>query len=237
MGSTVLDSQKPMHKVKVSLFYIGKYEVTQAQWRAVASLPRVSRALKPDPSWFKGDNLPVEQVSWYDAMEFCARLSKATGRTYRLPSEAQWEYACRGGVSAAFGFGETISPDLVNYDGTYPYGSGPKGVDRERTIPVGSLGAANGFGLYDMHGNVAEWCLDAWHDGYTGAPADGSAWQAGGRPELPIHRGGSWFNGAFVCRAAHRGNEDAKKRANDIGFRVAASAGSKPVSATKSVKQ
>jgi formylglycine-generating enzyme required for sulfatase activity len=227
MGSTRLPEQKPMHKVKVSLLYIGKYEVTQAQWRAVASLPKVQRALKPDPSWFKGDNLPVEQVSWYDAIEFCARLSKATGRTYRLPSEAEWEYACRAGTSAAFGFGETIAPDLANYDGTYPYGSGPKGTDREQTLPVGSLGIANGFGLYDMHGNVAEWCLDLWHDNYAGAPGNGSAWLAGGLAGHQIYRGGSWFDGAAEGRAAVRGSDKAKKRANDIGFRVVAVAGSK----------
>ncbi len=117
MGSSGYTPEKPVHRVKVSRFAMGKNEVTQAQWKSVASLPRVSRDMNPDPSYFKGDNRPVEQVSWYDAMEFCARLSKATRKTYRLPSEAEWEYACRGGTTTPFSFGETITPELANYDG------------------------------------------------------------------------------------------------------------------------
>src|SRR5207244_4203738 len=132
-----------------------------------------------DPSKFKGDDSPVDGVSWEDAEEFCARLSHRTGRTYRLPSEAEWEYACRAGTTTPFHFGMTIMPDMVNYDGTKPYGKGPKGAYRQHTMPVGNYGPANAFGLYDMHGNVAEWTQDAWHDSYAGAPANGSAWEQG----------------------------------------------------------
>ncbi len=224
MGSSELPSQMPVHQVSVPGFYLGKYEVTQAAWRAVANLPKVSRRLNPNPSYFKGDNLPVEQVSRAEALEFCARLSKATGRTYRLPTEAEWEYACRAGASTAFAFGDTITAELANYDGNYPFGSGPKGADRGRTIPVGSLDVANGFGLYDMHGNVAEWCFEFKHENYENAPTDGRAWTEGAQEGLCIHRGGSWFEGAFVCRSAHRGSDGSDSGVNDVGFRVAASA-------------
>jgi hypothetical protein len=134
MGSTAVDdNEMPQHQVTVASFYIGKYEVTQAQWRAVASLPRIARDLNSDPSHFKGDNLPVEQVSWEDAIEFCARLTRATGRIYRLPTEAEWGYACRAGTTTPFAFGEAIAPQLVNYNGDYPYAQAPKGTYRETT--------------------------------------------------------------------------------------------------------
>ena len=127
LADQVVSWERPQHKVIVPPFYLGKYEVTQAQWRAVARLPKVNRDLVTDPSEFKGDNLPVEKVSWEDAMEFCERLSRATGRQYRLPSEAEWEYACRAGAITHFAFGDTITPELVNYCGTYPYGAAPRG--------------------------------------------------------------------------------------------------------------
>jgi formylglycine-generating enzyme required for sulfatase activity len=148
-------SERPRHKVEIKPVLIGKYPVTQKQWRAVAALPQVDRKLDPNPSNFKGDDLPVEQVSWYGAIEFCARLSRKTQRDYRLPSEAEWEYACRARTTTPFYFGETITPDLVNYDSNYPYGGAPKGEYRQKTTPVGSF-LPNQFGLYDMHGNVWE---------------------------------------------------------------------------------
>src|SRR5215471_17433283 len=210
--------EMPQHTVAVPSFYMSKYEVTQAQWRAVATLPRMRR-LNPDPSEFKGDNLPVERVSWDDAVEFCARLSKATGRNYRLPTEAEWEYGCRAGTTTPFPFGETITPELVNYNGDHSYGSAAKGMFRKQTTPVGSLGAANGFGLYDMLGNVTEWCLDYWHESYAGAPTDGSAWIDGTDKGQRVVRGGDWVFAAYSCRSAYR-NYAVRSWPGGFGFRV-----------------
>ncbi|WP_414543713.1 SUMF1/EgtB/PvdO family nonheme iron enzyme [Nostoc sp. CCY0012] len=200
--------ESPQHDVNVPAFFMGKYPVTQAQWKRVAALPKVNRDLEIEPSRFKGDRRPVERVSWYDAVEFCSRLSKHTDKEYRLPSEAEWEYACRAGTETPFHFGETITTELANYNGDYTYASEPKGKYRGETIEVGSF-PPNGFGLYDMHGNVWEWCLDDWHDSYEGAPTDGSAWfdnndnlyQKQGRAVL---RGGSWAPDPIYCRSAFR---------------------------------
>jgi formylglycine-generating enzyme required for sulfatase activity len=224
MGSTESDAEKPPHQVTVSSFYMGKYEVTQAQWRAVAKLPKVARDLNSDPSNFKSDNLPVEQVSWDDAVEFCARLSRATGRTYRLPTEAEWEYACRAGTTTPFAFGESIAPQVVNYDGNYPYAQAPKGTFRETTTPVGFMGVANAFGLYDMHGSVWEWCMDYWHENYNGAPTDGRAWETAGDTRYRVLRGGSWNDSAYYCRSAHRLRASPDYRFILIGFRVVVAA-------------
>jgi eukaryotic-like serine/threonine-protein kinase len=152
-------SESPQHEVTVAPFFLGKYAVTQAQWRAVAALPKVERDLDAAPSYFKGANRPVEGVSWYDAVEFCQRLSQASGRKYRLPSEAEWEYACRAGTTTPFHFGETITAELANYDGNSTSANAPKGKYRNQTTNVGSF-PPNSFGLYDMHGNVWEWCAD-----------------------------------------------------------------------------
>ena len=169
------DNEKPQHEVTIEPFYMGKYTVTQAQWKAVAQLPKIKYDLDPDPSYFKGDNRPVEQVSWHEAVEFCARVSKKTGRNYRLPSEAEWEYGCRGGTETPFHFGETITTDLANYNGNYTYTNAPTGKDRPETVEVGSF-PPNPFGLYEMHGNVWEWCADPWHSNYEGAPTDVRVW-------------------------------------------------------------
>ena len=220
MGSTEYDSEKPPHQVTVGSFYMGKYEVTQTQWRAVAGLPKVARDLSPDPSGFKGDNLPVEQVSWDDSVEFCSRLSRATGRTYRLPTEAEWEYACRAGTTTPFAFGDSIAPQVVNYNGNYPYAQAPKGTSRETTTRVGFMGVANAFGLFDMHGNVWEWCLDYWHETYNGAPTDGRSWETGGDTRYRVLRGGSWYYLANYCRSANRFRYTPAFRTFSIGFRV-----------------
>jgi formylglycine-generating enzyme required for sulfatase activity len=214
----------PQHSVSVQTFYMGKYEVTQAQWRAVSRLPKVNRELAITPSAFKGDNLPVEGVSWEDAMEFCERLSRATGRDYRLPTEAEWEYACRGGTGTTFYLGDTITPELVNYNGYFPYGSATRGAYRQKTTTVGSLGYPNAFGLYDMHGSVWEWCMDYWHESYNRAPADGSSWETGGDASLRVLRGGSWMSFAVDCRSTYRVNAGPNARFNYFGFRVVAGA-------------
>ena len=215
-----LEREGPQHSVTVRKFYMSKFEVTQAEWRTVANLPKVERELNPAPSYFKGDKLPVEQVTWYDAEEFCKRLSKKTARVYRLPSEAEWEYAARAGKERPFAFGETITPGIVNYNGDYPYAGAGLETNRRRTIEVGSLGVADAFGLYDMHGNVEEWCLDNWHDTYDGAPTDGSAWTSGGDPEYQLLRGGSWYSSAKYCRNAARNWLGPQYRFNGVGFRV-----------------
>ena len=216
------DREGPQHRVKVPGFYMGRYPVTQAQWQFVAGLPRVQQNLEPDPARFKGANRPVERVSWYDAVEFCARLSAYTGREYRLPSEAEWEYACRAGTTTPFHFGDTITPELANYDGNYSYNGGPKGEYRQATTAVDHFGIANNFGLCDMHGNVREWCLDHYHNSYEGAPTDGSPWvdeEAKG-DKSRVRRGGSWHFHPWYCRSAYRNYNNPRESYNTFGFRV-----------------
>ena len=214
------DDESPQHEVTVPAFLMGKYPVTQAQWKAVAALPKEERDLELDPSYFKGANRPVEQVSWYDAVEFCKRLSRKTGRKYGLPSEAQWEYACRAKTKTPFHFGETITTDLANYNGNYTYASAPKGKYREQTTDVGSF-PPNAFGLYDMHGNVWEWCADAWHNNYEKAPNNGSIWLSSDEKNIArLLRGGSWYLDPRSCRCAGRSGYNADNRNNGICFRV-----------------
>ena len=227
--------EKPQHQVTIQPFFMGKYTVTQAQWKAVAKLPKIERGLDPDRSYFKGDNRPVEEVSWLDAVEFCARLSEKTGRNYRLPSEAEWEYACRAGTTTPFHFGEIITTDLANYDGNYTYLDAPKGKYRGETTDVGSF-PPNAFGLYDMHGNVDEWCADPWHSNYNGAPTDGSVWDeeendhrdqnsvdllvmSGNDDRRRLLRGGSWYYNPRYSRSAIRNHHAPDTRNYYIGFR------------------
>jgi formylglycine-generating enzyme required for sulfatase activity len=229
-------NEGPQHPVTVPDFYMGKYPITQAQWRAVVNAESVDAPLNPEPSHFEkdGDNRPVEQVSWFEATKFCAKLSQLTGRKYRLPSEAEWEYACRAGTETPFHFGPTITTDLANYRGTDneeykwsgSYGDGPKGIYRKETTPVGMF-SPNAFGLYDMHGNVWEWCQDHDHDSYTGAPADGRAWidLDAKKDAARMLRGGGWISNPRFCRSACRGNyDDPDYHLNDIGFRVVSEA-------------
>jgi formylglycine-generating enzyme required for sulfatase activity len=214
-------SESPLHQVAIKAFYLSRVTITQVQWRAVAELPQVERSLHPEPANVKSNNQPIECVSWYDAVEFCARLSKSTGRAYRLTTEAEWEYACRAGTQTPFHFGPTIRADLANYDGNLTYGNGPQGQYREQTTPAGSFEVANDFGLYDMHGNVWEWCADPWHDNYQGAPSDGSAWEIGGDHLLRVLRGGSWDFNPSYCRSAQRARYAADLRYFNISFRIA----------------
>jgi len=203
-------SEYPQHQVTLKSFYMGKYPVTQAQWQAI---------MGNNPSYFKGENRPVEMVDWEDAKAFCDRLSQHTGQKFRLPSEAEWEYACRAGTTTPFYFDETMTPDLVNYNGDYPYGDAPKDKYREETTPVGSF-PPNAFGLYDMHGNVWEWCEDVWHKNYEEAPTDGSVWKTGGNRSYRLLRGGSWNYNAVWCRAAYRTRRAPDSRDYDVGLRV-----------------
>ncbi|OBQ32520.1 MAG: sulfatase-modifying factor protein [Anabaena sp. CRKS33] len=206
------DDESPQHQVTVPSFFMGKYPVTQAQYQAI---------MRTNPSFFKGSNRPVERVSWYDAVAFCQELSQRAGRNYRLPSEAEWEYACRAGTTTPFHFGEIIVTDLANYDGNYIYGYGIEGIDREETTVVGSFGAANNFGLYDMHGNVSEWCQDNWHSNYKGAPTDGSAWLNNiSSSDEYLLRGGSWYDRPGNCRSACRSFSNLDNGSLLIGFRV-----------------
>lgn len=205
------ESEGPQRTVNLAPFFMGKYEVTQEQWEAV---------MGNNPSYFKGAKLPVEQVSWNDAVQFCQKLSQKTGKNYRLPSEAEWEYTCRAGTTTPFYFGETITPDLVNYDGnSYPYGAASKGLYRAKTTDVGSC-PPNAFGLYDMHGNVSEWCSDRFHSNYNGAPTDGTSWETG-TYDIRAQRGGSWYDHVVNCRAACRHFNSAGNSDRLGGFRVA----------------
>ena len=162
---------------------------------------RTKREKPGDLGWGRA-NRPVINVSWNDAQAYCAWLTEQTGRAYRLPSEAQWEYACRAGTTTPFHFGARITTDQANFDGNYTYNGSAKGEYREQTVPVGSF-PPNAFGLYDMHGNVWEWCQDAWHGNYKDAPTDGSAWEAKGDLSRVL-RGGSWSYNPRDCRAAYR---------------------------------
>jgi formylglycine-generating enzyme required for sulfatase activity len=205
------DNEGLQHYVDVPEFWMGKYVVTQQQWQAI---------MGNEPSYFKGKNHPVERVSWNNATEFCQKLSKKTGRDYRLPSEAEWEYACRAGTTTPFYFGETITGELANYRASETYADEPKGKYREQTTPVGQF-PPNAFGLYDMHGNVYEWCQDVWDSSYDVSPVDGSAWVNGGNSRRRVIRGGSWYSYPWWCRSANRYNYDSVETdyAN-IGFRL-----------------
>jgi formylglycine-generating enzyme required for sulfatase activity len=218
MGSPSTEAQRKDNEmlrrgVRVNAFYMGKYEVTQAQWKAV---------MGSNPSTFKGSDLPVETVSWNDAAEFCQKLSARTGREYWLPTEAEWEYAARAGTQTPFAFGETITPEVVNYDGNYSYGNAAKGVYRQKTMAVGSLGVANAWGLFDLHGNVWEWCQD-WYGSYEANQLDNPKGPSSGQYRMA--RGGSWNDFSRDCRAAVRGSLGPGARFGNIGgFRVVVSA-------------
>ena len=220
MGSPDTEARRyghegPQHKVTLKPFYMSKYPITQEQYQVI---------MGDNPSRFKGKNLPVETVSWYDATNFCQKLSEKIGGKYSLPSEGQWEYACRAGTTTPFYFGETITPKLVNYCGNYAYGNGPKGEYRRETTPVGKF-PPNAFGLYDMHGNVWEWCADDFHKNYDGAPTDGSVWLNGDKDKCRL-RGGSWADNPNDCRSAIRGNYNGRDDHDiDIGFRLVCDGG------------
>jgi len=248
------DDESPQHKVKILPFFMGQTPITEAQWRFVANLPQEQQELNLNPS-DNGDDHPVVNVNWQDAIEFCARLSRYTRRNYRLPSEAEWEYACRAFPleesfrfdnktfldnksiqnSFPFHFGETITSDLANYNGSVIYQQESTGENRGKTTPVGTF-KPNAFGLSDMHGNVWEWCLDRWHENYNNAPTDGRVWDKENENDnryqkilnsidvliedkrSHVIRGGSWFNSPGSCRSASRLIN--VFRNGSVGFRV-----------------
>jgi formylglycine-generating enzyme required for sulfatase activity len=211
--------------------------ITQAQWRAIARLPKEAIELKLEPSNSPGDDLPVESVKWKETLEFCARLSRYTGINYRLPSEAEWEYGCRAGTTTPFHFGETLTGKLANYRASETYQEEVAVEGKRTTTPVRSF-KPNSYGLYDMHGNVFEWCLDPWHNNYKGAPEDGSIWDQDNHDNFyqdilnsiqilikdkrtHVLRGGSWILKPSGCRSAYRGIEEAGLIfLSDVGFRV-----------------
>lgn len=232
MGSNDYDSEKPIHEVTVPAFLLGKYPVTNAQWESVMGT-------KPSEKYdvkFQGKNHPVVGVSWDNCQEFCKKLSAKTGKKIRLPSEAEWEYACRAGTKTKYYFGDQAS-ELSNY-AWYGNNSGIQILDTDRlwqesqsgylqrltdnknsTHPVGEK-KPNQFGFYDMHGNVWEWCNDIYHENYTGAPKNGSSWETGTADNKRVLRGGSWSDNAIFCHSAYRGRVSAGFRGNDLGFRL-----------------
>jgi len=211
-GYSPYQDEHPYHQVRISSFLMSKYPITQEQWKAV---------MKWEPPYrCKGPKRPVDRVSWKNAAEFCQRLSKRTGHIYRLPAEAEWEYACRAGTRTPFYFGETITTELANYVGEQARQSLPKGIYRHESSDVGSF-PPNAFGLYDMHGNVWEWCADDWHDDYSGSPFDGRVWVAGKRTADKVMRGGSWHEPPENCRSATRLKMNEQEAEDFFGFRVA----------------
>jgi formylglycine-generating enzyme required for sulfatase activity len=203
--------EQPIHQVTVLPFLMGKYPITQSQYQAVMR-EAIGHGL--------GADYPIEQINWHDALEFCTKLSQQTGKQYTLPTEAQWEYACRANTTTVFHFGTTITPDIVNYNGEYPYNGAPIGVNRAEATPVGTF-PPNGFGLYDMHGNVWEWCLDEYQPNYQATPVDGSAIADSNSPTAKrVMRGGAWDYVARGCRSAVRCSLDPNLRMAGCGFRV-----------------
>ena len=202
--------EHPQHLVTIKSFMTGKFLITQAQWKAVMG--------KLPPCRFKGDDLPVERVSWEDAQKFCQRLSKQKGRNYHLPSETQWEYACRAGTSNPFSFGETLTTEFANFNGEHIFKDESRGIYRHVTTKGGTF-APNAFGLYDMHGNLWEWCEDSWLEDYSSSPRDSSSYQNKSN-RYGVARGGSWHEPANLCRSAARLRVLQSDADEYVGFRV-----------------
>jgi formylglycine-generating enzyme required for sulfatase activity len=217
MGSAYgagLEDARPAHLVSVAPFCLARGLTTQGQWKAVAGrLP---------PCRFKGDALPIENVSCADAQDFCRRLERLTGLPFRLPAEAEWEYACRAGTGTPFSTGETITTDYANYCGDHVFAGESAGVYRHTPTPAGTL-PPNPYGIYDLHGNLWEMCADAWHTDYTGAPFSSQAWESGGERGYQVARGGSWHETPGSCRSAMRLRMAASEHDDVFGFRVALS--------------
>lgn len=218
-----LARETPQHWVGIERpIAMGRYPVTVGEWRAFAEATGWQVQGEVDwvaPGFAQDDTHPVVGVTWFDALAYVRWLGEATGRRYRLPSEAEWEYACRAGTRSAFHTGDTIATTQANFDGTFTYNGGPRGEFRHGTTPCGSF-APNAWGLYDMHGNVWEWVQDVVHDNYEGAPGDGSAWETGGDAARRILRGGSWLYNPRYLRSALRNGFSAVLSNDIVGFRV-----------------
>ncbi len=229
--------EAPQHKVTIAKpFAVGRFAVTRGEFSAFVnetgySVPdeaytweggkwklRKGRSFR-NPGFTQDDSHPVVCVNWDDAKAYVKWLSGKTGKDYRLLSEGEWEYACRAGTQTPFWWGSSISTEQANYDGNYTFGGGKKGEYRQRTVPAKSF-QPNPWGLYQVHGNVWEWCEDCWNDNYNGAPGDGQA-SATGNSGVQVLRGGSWGYGPQILRAAYRDGDDASYRSNDAGFRLA----------------
>jgi formylglycine-generating enzyme required for sulfatase activity len=215
------ETEEPQHEVTIARpFAVGRYAVTFAEWDACVADGGCNGHQPRDEGWGRG-KLPVIDVNWDDAKAYAAWLSRKTGKTYRLLSEAEREYATRAGMTTTFWFGASISTSQANYDGNYTLAGGAKGEYREKTVPVDSF-APNPWGLYNVHGNVWEWAEDCWHDTYQGAPSDGSAWTTactdGSRR---VFRGGSWFDVPRELCAAFRSGGSTLVRFDYLGFRLA----------------
>jgi formylglycine-generating enzyme required for sulfatase activity len=212
--------EKPAHRVEITAFLMSQQPITRAQWKIVATWPIVNRKLREITCRKGSMTSPVVNVSWHDAMEFCDRLSLKTRYNYTLPTEAQWEYACRAGTLTPFSFGDTISPTYANYDSNYSYRSGPRSSPRGYTAPVEDFNIPNRFGLCNMHGQVWEWCLDHWHDNYINAPSNGNARIIEERVQRVI-RGGSWKNEPKLCTSTYRrANDENIDYVDNVGFRI-----------------
>ena len=211
-GEVDRSSDETQHSVTLSSYYMGSTEVPQALWKAVMG---TSTTLS-NPSYFKGDDLPVEQVSWDDCQTFIRKLNQLTGKRYRLPTEAEWEYACRAGTTTPFNTGNNLTTDQANYNGYWPYNGNVKGQDRKTTTPVGSF-APNGWGLYDMHGNVYEWCSDWYGDYPTGAQTNPQGASSG---SFRVFRGGHFNFDAQYCRSAYRSYNTPTIGFSNLGFRL-----------------
>jgi formylglycine-generating enzyme required for sulfatase activity len=201
------EPNETLHEVKLSDFAMCRYAVTQEEWRMVTG---------SNPSKFKGDNLPVERVSWDDCQDFIKRLNQKTGQIYRLSTEAEWEYACRAGTTTPFNTGENLTTDQANYDGNEPYRNYPKGEYRQKTVPVDHF-VPNGYGLYNMHGNVWEWCSDL-YGGYGMGTVENPSGPTTG--SYRVFRGGGLADDARVCRSARRGYSFLGTRSGGVGFRL-----------------
>lgn len=228
MGSALDEPERsedegPQHEVLFSEpFAIGVYLVTFEDYDRFC---HNSQRAKPEDKGWGRKKRPVIYVSWQDARAYCDWLSEQTERTYRLPSEAEWEYACRAGTVTPFNVGPRISTDQSNFNGNATYNGSDEEEYRARTLPVGSF-QPNAYGLYEMHGNVRDWCEDSWHDNYENAPTDGSAWKDS-KSKRRVVRGGSWVAAPVYIRSAARDWSDLDDRSLDVGFRVVCSAPAK----------